>query len=364
MERKIYLDLSTFAVNSSGSAVYVWELCHRLMRLAKPLQVLPFTSPFRTVGRKGFSRVLNAILRDTIWQNILAGMETTKQDYFIFPNLTNVPRKFYNLKYAVIVYDLGAWHNRSYRRWRGKIAVRAIPEILANADTIFAISDYTAQDTANEFGIAEDKIIVAPCGLSKIYQLNAPILEQINGVQLPTNQYFLHVGNIEPRKNLSFLLKVYERFREITASIGSEIKLVLTGGETWKSNAFIKQIRNSSYASEIIILGRVKSEELPSLYRGAAAFIFPSIFEGFGMPVIEALSQGTPVLVHANTSLTQFGDFGATVFNDFEIDIWASKLKEIVLSGQRVEKSDIDKIINYFDWDRTAKIIGESIGLF
>lgn len=229
MERKIYFDLSTLANTSSGSAVYVWELCHRLMRLAKPLQVLPFTSPFRTLGRKGLSRTLNAILRDTIWQNLLAGMQANKKDYFIFPSILNVPKKFYNLKYAVVVYDLGAWYNRSYLKWRGRIALRAIPEILANADSIFAISDYTAQDTANEFGIAKDRIIVAPCGLSQIYQLDAPILKQINGVKLPTNKYFLHVGNTEPKKNVSFLLKVYERFREITASIGSDIKLVLTG---------------------------------------------------------------------------------------------------------------------------------------
>jgi glycosyltransferase involved in cell wall biosynthesis len=360
MERRIYFDLSPLAKTAAGSGVYAWELCHRLMRIAQPLQVIPFTLPFRTEGKKGFERALNAALRDSIWNNFLAGMEASTEDYFIFPNVS-IPKKFYKQKYALVVLDIGVWHERSYLKWRGQISVQALPENVRNADCIFAISDYTAQDVANEFNIPKDRIIIAPCGLSRIYQCQAPKRIEINGFELP-EKYFLHVGSFEPKKNLSFLLQVYERFRETSGNLNRNIKLVLTGGESWKSSEFIKAIKNSPYADDIIILGRVKTEDLPSLYSHATAFVFPSIFEGFGIPVIESLSQGTPVLINANTSLTQFGKFGATVLDNFDVDIWVKELKEI-LDGKILDPSYIDEIKNYFDWDRTAKIVGTSVGL-
>ena len=355
MERKLYFDLSILASTAAGSAIHAWELCHRLMRLAKPLQVIPFSSPFKTQDKTGLNRAFNAVLRDTLWQNWLAGMEANQKDYFIFPNL-NVPRKFYPLEYAVFVHDLGSWHNRSYLKWRGSLTTQAIPKALKNANCIFAVSEYTAQDVAREFGIAREQITVAPNGLSSMYACAGDKIQTINGVTLPA-QYFLHVGTFEPKKNLFFLLQVYERFRELT---GKAVKLLLTGGEFWHSSQFFRRVHESQYSNEIIILGRVETDKLPSLYRGATALVFPSTFEGFGIPAIEALSQGTPVLVNSNTSLTQFGEFGATVFDNFDAEIWARELDKI-LAGKKLASEYPAQVRNYFDWDRTAKIVWERL---
>lgn len=362
MPQKVYFDLSSISQTSAGSSVYAWELCHRLMRLGKPLQVLPFTCSFRTVGKKGFPRLINGLLRDTIWQWFLAGREIDLNDYVIFPNAAMVPKKFYQRKYAVVVLDLGAWHNLSYVTARGKFSILSMRKAIENADCIYAISDYTAYDVAQEFKISQSKITVAPCGLSEVYKSKAIIPEKINGIPLDT-RYFLHVGTFEPKKNLPFLLKVYERFREIASDDGELVKLILTGGESWNSSNFTDQIKKSPYAKDIIVLGKVNAEDLPGLYRGATALVFPSIFEGFGLPVIEALSQGTPVLVNANSSLTQFGNFGATVMKNFDLDIWANQLKEILNTNQKIDDCYVEKVIKYFDWDRTAEIIGKSIGI-
>jgi glycosyltransferase involved in cell wall biosynthesis len=359
MPQKIYFDLSVLANTAAGSAVFAWELCHRLMRLAQPLQVIPVTCPFSTLEKTGLNRAVNAVLRDTIWQHWLVG-KATVSDYFIFPNPLIVPPKFYNFPYAVFILDLGSWHNRLYLQWRGKLAVQALPKVLQSADQIFAISDYTAEDVAREFGIERQKIVVVPCGLSQIYQSKATQLSQINGIDLP-QQYFLHVGTFEPKKNLPFLLEVYQRFRELTKDEHS-IKLVLTGGESWNSSDFIQQIKHSPFQRDIIILGRVQAHELPALYRGATALIFPSIFEGFGLPVIEALSQEIPVLINDNTSLTQFSQFGATVLDHYESNLWAQKLKKIV-NEKRSYSQDAERVKKYFDWDRAANIVAETIQL-
>ena len=333
------------------------------MRISNPLQVIPYTCPFKTVGKSGFSRKINALLRDTVWDNFLAGLEADEEDYFIFPT-PDVPKKFYCRKYAIVVYDIASWHNPSITTLGGRIFAQALPESTKNAHRLITISDYTAQDIAKEFGISKERIIVAPCGLSEIYKFDAAPIQQVNAIDIP-KQYFLHIGTFAPHKNLPFLIKVYEQFRKVTGNSGKDIKLFLTGGQPKQKYrlSVLDQIRNSPYASDILILGKVNSKDLPSLYKGATAFIFPSTIEGFGIPVIEALSQGTPVLINANTSLTQFREFGATVINNFEVNNWADILKSITLSGKRIEKSFVSKTVNYFSWDRTARIVGKSLGL-
>ena len=148
-----------------------------------------------------------------------------------------------------------------------------------------------------------------------MYKTEALPIKSIKGISIP-EKYFLHVGNFSANKNLCFLVEVYEQFRNMTGQDGKDYKLILTGGQ-YMVNFHIpvlEKIRNSPYVSDIIILGKVNGKDLPSLYKNATTFVFPSKFEGFGIPVIEALSQGTPALVNANTSLTQFGDFGGYGF--------------------------------------------------
>ncbi|MEM2154880.1 MAG: glycosyltransferase family 1 protein [Nitrososphaeria archaeon] len=363
MKQRVYFNLSPVSMTFGGMAVYSWELCHRLMRFSEPLQVVPYTCPFTTLGKRGLFRNLNAILREGMWDNIVAYLGSTKDDYFVFPT-HNVPNQFYGRKYAMIILDLAAWHNPSITTWRGQNFVKSLPKSIENADSLFAISDYTAQDVANQFGIPKQNITVAPCGLSEIYKNDVEPKDRINGTDIP-EAYFLHVGKFDPKKNLSFLIKVYEQFREITGNTGNSVKLLLTGGQSnVKADIpILEQIRNSPYAKDIIVLGKVKPEDLPFLYKKAIALIFPSTFEGFGLPVIESLSQGTPVLVNANTSLTQFAEFGATVIDDFDAYRWANELKELLDRGRRVDLVYINKVIQYFNWDRTATIIGKSIGL-
>ena len=358
--RKIYFDLSVLANTSAGTAVYAWEVCHRLMKLTMPLQVIPYTSPFRTVDRQGIKRAFNAVLRDSLWQPFMARMQAATEDYFIYP--TPELAKFASQDYAIVIHDLGAWHDPSCLSWRGKLELGNLPKVAKKADRIFTVSDYTAQDVIKEFSVSPNKILVAPNGLSDIYKKTAEKLEKINNFYLG-KQYFLHIGTFEPKKNLFFLLKAYEKYRQITPDEVEPVKLILTGGESWNTSNFVESIKASPYANDIIILGRVKSQDLPSLYKGAIALIFPSTFEGFGLPVIEALSQGTPVLVNANTSLTQFGKFGATVLQNFELELWAKQMLELVQTKRRITQSDIQKVKDYFDWDNTATIIAASIGI-
>lgn len=359
--KRLWVDLSLTAQTEAGSAVYAWEICHRLMRQAMPMQVLPLTSPFRVQGRTGLQRKLNGLFRDLLWRPFLAGLEARSDDCFLFTN-TFVPRKFWRRKFGVIILDLGAWHDRALLSWRGRLGTRSLPAVLAHATHIFAISEYTAQDVAREFDIPRHRITLAPCGLSEAF-VNPPTPPaMINSVPLPPC-FLLHVGSLEPKKNIPFLLQIFARLRQQDElptphdDARPPCKLVLTGGESWHDASLRQAIAEHPYSEDILVLGRVAPEDLPALYRQAAALVFPSLLEGFGLPVIEALSQGTPALIQANSSLTQFGAYGATVLKDFEPETWVRPIREILASKTRIPENHKQAVGETFNWDRTAAII-------
>ncbi len=360
--KRLLVDLSLTAQTEAGSAVYAWEACHRLMRQAMPMQVLPLTSPFRVLGRTGIRRKLNGLLRDLLWRPFLAGLEARPDDCFLFTN-SFVPRKFWRRKFGVVILDLGAWHDRALLSWRGRLGTRSLPAVLAQAAHIFAISEYTAQDVAREFAIPRHRITLAPCGLSEAFLAPPAPLTTINTAPLPP-RYLLHVGSLEPKKNIPFLLQVFALLRQQEnnpalpqTSVRHPCKLVLTGGESWHDASLRQAVADHPYAEDILILGRVAPEDLPALYHQAAALVFPSLLEGFGLPVIEALSQGTPALVQANSSLTQFGAYGATVLDSFEPERWVRRLQEILASETRIPEKQRQAVQETFNWDRTAAII-------
>jgi glycosyltransferase involved in cell wall biosynthesis len=364
MKGKVYYDLTNISTGSAGNAVYAWELCHRLMRIAEPLKVVPYTCPFPTIGKKGIYRLANAWLRETLSNRWLTNMVASKDDFLLIPH-HNVPEVVYERNYGTIVLDLAAWYDGSGTSRSGQKFARSLPKAIQNANIVLAISEYTAFDIARNFSIPQEKIIIAPCGLSQMYRSVSicPSNLTVNGILLPEN-YFFHSGIFAKNKNIPFAIDVYEKYRKVTNNSSEIINLVLTGSELNPNNqTVIQRIENSPYRDDIIILGRVPNQQLPYLYCKAKALIFPSTFEGFGMPTIEALSQGTPALVNANTSLTQFGDFGADVFNNYDAETWAYRLKEIVSTNWRIEQNNIDKIVSYFDWDRTAEIVGRAIGI-
>jgi glycosyltransferase involved in cell wall biosynthesis len=298
-------------------------------------------------------------MRDVIWKNYLIGLDIAEDDYIFFPNIS-VPNKLRKYKYGVLVHDLGSWHTPENMNWRGRLVIKSLPDVLARAEHIFAVSEYTADDISRTFSILPKRIIVTPNGLSHFFSRVYPESLKPYQQEFLDDSYFLHVGTFEPKKNIHFLLDVYEVYRKLSASL-RPAKLILTGGESWKSSSLFTSIDTHPYKKDIFILGKVLSENLPSLYRNALALIFPSTFEGFGLPVIEALSQGTPAIVNSNTSLIQFARFGATVFDHFDASVWANELLILAETKVRVSLENVDKVKENFDWGQTAVKILRSI---
>ncbi len=203
-----------------------------------------------------------------------------------------------------------------------------LPRIMRKADLIIASSSNTKNDVEKTYPISIGKIKTILLGVSDNFQpkMNPDVLTKY-AIQQP---FFLSVGTIEPRKNLNLLLDAFETFKNLKDDSDNH-QLVFIGKKGWKNEDFFKKLEKHPYKSAIKILGYVPFEELPIFYTMCFAFIYPSLYEGFGLPVAEALSCNARCFVAKNSSLVEVGGE--------EVDFFETKTELIDI----MMKADISK---------------------
>lgn len=190
-------------------------------------------------------------------------------------------------------------YHRFHSQWLQRIFLRGI---LRRASLILANSAHTAADIRTFFPEVASRITTIPLGCDPDMQPNADMtwLEQ-SGIRLP---YWLSVGTIEPRKNLVRLLEAYAAYRMAEKE---GLPLLVVGQQGWKSESFYRALDEHPYRADIHLAGFVPNSVLSALYTHARALVYPSEYEGFGLPVLEALSCGCPVICSGVSSLPEVG---------------------------------------------------------
>jgi len=237
----------------------------------------------------------------------------------------NLPKQ---IKRVTVIHDLTPvmfpqWHNRL-----SSILQRIfLPSILKKATLIITNSDNTSHDLIQTYPQSEGKI-------ARIYPLGDPFFHLEKEELVDEKQpFFLSVGTIEPRKNLSLLLDAYQLFREQTHF---SHQLIICGGDGWKNTIFFEKLENHPFKKDIQWKGYVSREELKQLYSNTTAFIFPSLYEGFGFPVAEAMGCGAPCIVSNRSSLPEVGGDAVLYFDPEEKMDLVSKLIEVASSKNLV----------------------------
>lgn len=231
-----------------------------------------------------------------------------------------------------------------------------------SADRIIAISHSTARDLTETYGVPSHKIRVIYHGYNeKLFHLpSKEERDQIESVKIkyriaPKAKYLIFVGALQPRKNLGILVTAFERLKTLHSF--RDWKLVLAGSDAWLVDDLKKQIATSIWKKDIIMTGNFTIPDLPYLLWGAEMFVFPSLYEGFGIPVLEAMACGVPVVTAKNSSLVEVAGNNAVYFDASRIDDLASSIKE--LDSSSVKKKDLVKggleWAKRFNWDETAK---------
>jgi glycosyltransferase involved in cell wall biosynthesis len=222
---------------------------------------------------------------------------------------------------------------------------------IKNADHIMTMSEFTKQSIINYFNIDKSKITVIYGGVNENFcpygkeKVQAVLMRY--GLKKP---YILSVGTLEPRKNYSVLLQAFK-------NLNTDYNLVIVGKEGWKAKSIFNTIRTLQLENRINILGYIEINDLPYLYNGAELFVFPSIYEGFGLPVLEALACGVPTICSNASSLPEVGGYAVVYFNPNSVDELHLKMQQVLDSNQLRESLKEKSIIQAkkFNWDITAQ---------
>lgn len=182
-----------------------------------------------------------------------------------------------------------------------------VKEAIYQADSLIAITEATKNDILTRYNVSPDKIHVVYHGIDHerfrpVTDQDQDSITQVKDTYGITKPYILYVGNVQPRKNIQGLIKAYEIFRSHYKDI--DCQLVIAGAEAWMVDKSLKQVHNT-WENDIIFTGRFKDQELPPLLWGATGFILPSFYEGFGLPVLEAMACGIPTIVADTPALVE-----------------------------------------------------------
>ncbi len=183
------------------------------------------------------------------------------------------------------------------------------------AQRVIAVSKQTADDLCTFFDVSAQKIDVVYNGVGKRFAPGDPAaVETFRRKRGLPERFLLTLGTLEPRKNLERLIDAYAAWRAHASTQDRDIALVLAGGQGWFYEQIYRQVKTLNLTDVIHFPGYVPGEELPDWYRAALAFVYPSLFEGFGLPVLEAMACGTPVLCSRAPSLLEVAGNAALTF--------------------------------------------------
>lgn len=219
---------------------------------------------------------------------------------------------------------------------------------LSKVEAIITISEFSKKEIISLTGANPDKIFVTPLGVDRSF---CPGENRMKG--LP-DQYILYVGNLEPRKNLPTLLTA---FQSLPRHLTERYSLVIAGAKGWLSNGLRKAFHSFQNERNVILTGYVPQAHLPDLYRGASLFVYPSFYEGFGLPVIEAMACGVPVVTSNTTSLPEVvGDAGILInpYHPDELKEAMGKLLEDTGCRKEMSEKGLERA-NLFSWERSAR---------
>jgi glycosyltransferase involved in cell wall biosynthesis len=269
-----------------------------------------------------------------------------------------------NLKVVVTIHDLAFKIFPGYFPKKDLVKLNKLGDMaIKNADRIIAISHCTKKDILRFYPqIPAEKITVIHHGFdSKLFKEKISTAESdqlLRSYKLEARSYILYVGAIQPRKNLEVLVEAFEKIKESASwRTATDLKLVIAGAPAWKSEGTLKKIAESRFVNDIIITGTIGFEKLPALYQNAKMFVFPSLYEGFGIPIIEAMASGTPVVCAKNSSLIEAGGEAALYFETGDSSDLAACMERI-MQDEEFSAELIGKGIEHaknFSWEKCAR---------
>jgi len=355
---RVGIDARLLAEPVTGIGRYTAELTRELVKRdgrfflysAQPVVVGDWRQSNVTVRAAGFRRRVGKML----WSQTYLPYWAARDHVDVFWGATHrLPRYLpASVARVVTIHDL-VWKYagetmRPLSRW---VEHRLMPEAVRLADRIVAVSESTTKDLKAEYPEARGRVKVVYPGVPALPVAQGPEALVSMGVIRP---YFLFVGTLEPRKNLRRLLRAYTR---VDDAIRHRYQMVIAGGKGWGGVDIHRFIRDAGLEDQVVVTGYVDDAELATLYANARFLAIPSLYEGFGLPILEAMSHGVPVLTSNSSALPEVaGDAGVLVDPFDEMSIAAGLSSLLVNERYRNELAGRAATnARRFSWQKAAR---------
>jgi len=283
-----------------------------------------------------------------------------KPDLFLSPDgFLSIGAK---CKQLPVIHDINFLHHPGDSKWlTAKYYNYYFPKFAREASRIATVSEYSKQDIVKNYGIAANKIDVVYNGINSFFRpLNDTEKQQTKQKYSGGKNYFVNVGSLHPRKNIANLIRAFSLFKKESQS---DLKLVLAGPHYWGLSEINKIITETNLKDEIIFTGRLADEELNLVLGSALALTFVPYYEGFGIPLIEAMQAQVPVISSNVTSMPEIAGEAAVYVDPMEVnDIKAAMIKiykEPQLRESLVSKGNLQK--QKFSWEKSADLLWQSV---
>lgn len=314
-------------------------------------------------------RIPNKLLNLSLWylrypklDRLIGGV-----DAFFFPNV-NFMAVSEGVRVFVTAHDLSFETYPETFSWKQRLwhFILDPRRFFRRAERIFAVSRSTRDDLRTRYGIPEGKVTVIPSGVDPVfraYDRNDPKMLSVKERYGLPFTFILSLGAFEPRKNQLAAVHAFEAFRHARHPKSEKVSLVLAGISGWKEKELRHAVEHSPFRGSIILPGFIAPEDKPAFYNLASVFVYPSFYEGFGFPALEAMACGTPVIASDSSSLPEVvGDAGVLVDPHRPDDLF--RAIEAVLLDRKFASRLGEKGLRRskdFSWDKAA---GAVLGSF
>ncbi|HAF29828.1 MAG TPA: glycosyltransferase family 1 protein [Bacteroidales bacterium] len=267
-----------------------------------------------------------------------------------------------NVNSIAVIHDISFMHNpKDFPLIVRKYYHYFFPKFAKKATRIVTVSEFSKQDITKQFSIKSDHIDVVYNGSNEIYKpSDTDKILRTKKEYTSGEDFFIFVGALSPRKNVANLLLAFDLFKSKTTN---KIKLVIVGEKMFKTKNIHTVYSNMSFKKDVIFTGRMNPKELKNLYGSALALTFVPYFEGFGIPIIEAMNCDTAVITSNVTSMPEVAGDAALFADPFSVQSIADAMIKIYsdsnLRNEFIEKGRLQK--QKFSWDKTANKLWESI---
>jgi glycosyltransferase involved in cell wall biosynthesis len=257
---------------------------------------------------------------------------------------------------VVTVHDIGFEHFEHLYPWADKLYHRfSIQVIKRKADRILTVSNYSKKDIVDFYNIPKHKVEVVLNGFDNEKYKEMDVADKELEQFKIFGKYILFIGRLEEKKNTRRLVQAFAKFKNKYSK--DEHKLVLVGKQGFGFDRVVEVIEQYNLQDQVIMPGWVSDSDLPKLLNRASLFIFPSLFEGFGIPVVEAMACGCPVVCSKTTSLPEASGAAALMFDPENIEEMVSRIEQVLLNPV-VSESLTEKGLNHaarFSWQKCAR---------